>query len=195
MEVYTKILGNTHSPEWQPRLKEVQIDYIELDQWNAQKSRLLAVGESGKPYAMAFERGMRLSDGDIIEYNPSIGCASVIKLKLSDVMCIDLSSLERRPHSEAIALAIELGHAIGNQHWAALVSGNSLMVPLVVDKKVMLSVMRTYNFDGISFSFRPGNEIVPYLSPSEVRVLFGSTSPHNHAPHNHSHPHTIEDYV
>ena len=195
MEVYTKILGNCHSPEWQPRLKNAHIDYIELDQWNAQKSRLLAVGESGKPYAMAFDRGMRLSDGDIIAYDEECGRASVIRLKLSDVMVIDLSSLERRTHSEAITLAIELGHAIGNQHWAALVRGNTLMVPLTVDKKVMLSVMRTYNFDGISFAFRPGSEIVPYLSPSEIRALFGSTSPHNHAPHSHTHPHTIEDYV
>lgn len=195
MEVYTKIIGNTHSPEWQPRLKNATIDYIELDQWNAQKSRLLALGESGKPYAMSFERGVRLSDGDIIAYDSSSGCLSVIKLKMSDVLVIDLSSLEKRPTSEAIALAIELGHAIGNQHWAALVRGNSLMVPLTVDRKVMLSVMRTYNFEGINFAFRPGSEIVPYLTPSEIRSLFGSTSPQSYSPHSHHAPHTIEDYV
>ena len=195
MEVYTKIIGNTHSPEWQPRLKNATIDYIELDQWNAQKSRLLALGESGKPYAMSLERGVRLSDGDIIAYDSSSGCLSVIKLKMSDVLVIDLSSLEKRPTSEAIALAIELGHAIGNQHWAALVRGNSLMVPLTVDRKVMLSVMRTYNFEGINFAFRPGSEIVPYLTPSEIRSLFGSTSPQSHSSHSHHAPHTIEDYV
>ena len=195
MEVYTKILGNIHSPEWQSRLKEATIDYIELDQWNAQKSRLLALGESGKPYAMAFERGVRLSDGDIIAYDAGKGTIAVIRLRLSDVMVIDLSSLERRKHSEAVALAIELGHAIGNQHWAALARGNSLMVPLVVDRKVMLSVMRTYNFEGINFSFRPGREIIPYLTPSEIRVLFGSTSPQSHQPHSHHKPHTIEEYV
>ena len=195
MEVYTKIIGNTHSPEWQPRLKNATIDYIELDQWNAQKSRLLALGESGKPYAMAFERGVKLSDGDIIAYDSSSGCLSVIRLKMSDVLVIDLSSLEKRPASEAIALAIELGHAIGNQHWAALVRDNSLMVPLTVDRKVMLSVMRTYNFEGINFAFRPGSEVVPYLTPSEIRSLFGSTSPQSHKPHSHHAPHTIEDYV
>lgn len=195
MEVYTKIIGNTHSPEWQPRLKNATIDYIELDQWNAQKSRLLALGESGKPYAMAFERGVKLSDGDIIAYDSSSGCLSVIRLKMSDVLVIDLSSLEKRPASEAIALAIELGHAIGNQHWAALVRDNSLMVPLTVDRKVMLSVMRTYNFEGINFAFRPGSEVVPYLTPSEIRSLFGSTSPQSHKPHSHHSPHTIEDYV
>ena len=195
MEVYTKIIGNTHSPEWQPRLKNATIDYIELDQWNAQKSRLLALGASGKPNAMAFERGVKLSDGDIIAYDSSSGNLSVIRLKMSDVLVIDLSSLEKRPTSEAVALAIELGHAIGNQHWAALVRDNSLMVPLTVDRKVMLSVMRTYNFEGINFAFRPGSEVVPYLTPSEIRSLFGSTSPQSHKPHSHHQPHTIEDYV
>lgn len=196
MEVYTKILGNIHSSEWQPRLEGVQIDYIELDQWNAQKSRLLAVGESGKPYAMAFERGVRLNDGDIIAYDAHSSRASVVKLRLGDVMVIDLSSLALRPHNEAIAIAVELGHAIGNQHWATLARGNTLMVPLTVDRKVMLGVMRTYNFEGIEFSFRSGSEIVPFLSPSEVRALFGSTAPQSHpSSHYHPHPHHIEDYV
>jgi urease accessory protein len=111
-------------------------------------------------------------------------------------MVIDLSSLSRRPHNEAMAIAIELGHAIGNQHWAALIRGESLLVPLSVDKKVMLGVMHTYNFEGISFTFRPGSEIVPYLSPSEIRSLFGSTSPENHHSNHHRHPQPFsEDYV
>ena len=195
MEVYTKILGNIHSSEWRARLEGAKIDNIILDQWNAQKSRLLAISESGRAYAMALERGARLSDGDIIAYDASSGNISVIRLRLGDVMVIDLSSLFRRTPAEAVGTAIELGHALGNQHWAALYRDESLLVPLSVDRKVMLGVMHTYNFDGISFSFRPGSEIVPYLSPSELRTLFGSTSPQSHATHSHKHPHTLEDYV
>lgn len=195
MEVYTKILGNSHSPEWHKRLEGATIDYIELDQWNAQKRRLLAVGTSGRAYPMALERGTRLSDGDIIAYDKEQGSASVVRLKLGEILIIDLSSLLRRPVEEAVATAIEIGHAIGNQHWAAILRGESLLVPLTVDRKVMLGVMRTYNFEGISFSFRPGREVVPYLSPSEVRSLFGSTAPDNHHPqHPHTH-HSIDDYV
>ena len=206
MEVYKKILGNQSDAAWAERLAHCSVDYIELDQWNAQKSRLLAIGASGKPYAMAFDRGHRLHDGDIIAYDRTHGRAAVVRLKLSEVMIIDLSTLFRRPPTEAIATAIELGHAIGNQHWPAVVKNERLYVPLAVDKKVMLSVMRTYNFEGIAFAFRPGGEIVPYLSPSEVRTLFGGTSggsdqsgrghtlrptPH---PHEHDEPH-LTDYV
>ncbi len=195
MEVYTKILGNSHSAEWAPRLRGAKIDYIELDQWNAQKSRLLAVGGSGKTYAMAFERGVRLADGDIIAYDAQTHEASIVKFRLSDVMVIDLAGLARHTYSEAIALAIELGHAIGNQHWAALVRGDSLMIPLSVDRKVMLSVMHTYNFDGIDFSFRSGSEIVPFLTPSEVRMLFGTSQPQSHRHHSHPKHQNMDDYV
>lgn len=196
MEVYTKVLGNSHTPEWQKRLEGATIDYIELDQWNAQKSRLLAIGTSGRAYAISFKRGHRLNDGDIIAYDQGLSLAAVVRLKLGDVMVVNLSALERRPLSEAIALAVEIGHALGNQHWATLIRESSLLVPLTVDKKVMLSVMRTYNFDGIEFSFRPGSEIVPYLTPSEIRSLFGATSPESHAHHHHHTYHsTLEEYV
>ncbi len=195
MEVYTKIIGNSHTPEWQPLIEKATIDYIELDQWNAQKSRLLAIGNSGRPYAMAFGRGTRLSDGDIIAYDNEAQTASIVRLKLGDVLVVDLSSLMRLPRNEAIATAIEIGHAIGNQHWAALTRGESLFIPLTVDRKVMLSVLHTYNFDTISYTFRPGSEIVPFLSPSEIRTLFGSSSPHEHANHNHQPPHHFDEYV
>lgn len=200
MEVYTKILGNLRSPEWRERLSNAEVDYIELDQWNAQKSRLLAIGVSGRAYALALGRGTRLADGDIIAYDPNSHTASVVRLKLGDVLVIDLSPLKRKTTEEMLTLAIELGHAIGNQHWAALTRGEALYIPLTVDRKVMLSVLHTYNFDSISYSFRPGGEIVPYLSPSEIRTLFGSGAPashpaHSHASHSHHSMPLIDDYV
>ena len=203
MEVYRKIIGNCSEPEWQQRLDKCEVDTIELDQWNAQKSRLLAIGESGRPYALALERGLRLRDGDIIRYDSVNREAAVVRLRLSEVMIVDLATLFRRPPTEAIATAIEIGHAIGNQHWPAVVKDGRLYIPMAVDKKVMLSVMRTYNFDGIGFAFRPGNEVIPYLSPSEIRTLFGGVSrsaadkQSSKMPthqHEHDEPH-LTDYV
>jgi urease accessory protein len=45
-------------------------------------------------------------------------------------------------------------------------------VPLVADQKVMMSVMNTHHIEGITYSFKSGNEVIPYLSPHEVRMLF-----------------------
>jgi urease accessory protein len=185
MEVYTKILGNSHSPEWQPRLRRAHIDYIELDQWNAQKSRLLAVGTSGKAYAMAFERGHRLADGDIIDYDPAAGRAVVVRLSLGEVMVCDLMRLIDATSSDAIHRAVELGHALGNQHWPAVVKNMRVYVPLTVDRKVMDSVMRTHRLEGITWEFQSSEEVVPYLAPHEIRRLFGGAA-HTSEAHSHT---------
>ena len=36
-----------------------------------------------------------------------------------------------------VRTAFELGHALGNQHWPAVVKGDRVYVPLTVDRKVM----------------------------------------------------------
>lgn len=190
MNVYRNILGNAYTEEWRHRLLGADIDYIELDQWNAQKSRLLAISTSGKAYPLAFERGERLHDGDIIQFDSQAHSAAVVKIKLGEVLVINIAPLALRHTEEALATAIELGHALGNQHWPAVVKGREIYVPLTVDRKVMLSVMRTHNFGGVEFAFRPGKEVLPYLSPSEVRVLFGGSLREHEQPHHSSaHPH------
>ena len=187
MDVYRTIIGNIADPLWQERLQKCDIDNVLLDQWNAQKSRLLAIGESGRPYAIALERGVRLRDGDIIAYNTSSRSMVVVRLRLSEVMIVDLSSLFRRSPTEAIATAIELGHAIGNQHWPAVVRGAQVFVPMSIDRKVMESVMKSHPIEGLEYEFRPGSEIIPYLSPHELRLLFGGSTEQCYHNHNHSH--------
>ena len=82
--------------------------------------------------------------------------------------------------------AFELGHAIGNQHWPAVVKGTRVFVPMTVDRKVMESVMRTHSFENVTVTFRRGAEVIPYLAPHEVRRLFGATDPAT-AEHAHHH--------
>ena len=70
MKIYTKITGNLHSPEWKEKAAEAEIDFINLDQWTAQKSRFVARGDSDTEYAVALRRRSQLLDGDIREYDP-----------------------------------------------------------------------------------------------------------------------------
>jgi urease accessory protein len=39
--------------------------------------------------------------------------------------------------------------------------------------------MHSHNFD-VTYAFEPGDEVIPYLLPHEVRVLFGGTSQTDH---------------
>lgn len=187
MIVYNEILGNMNvSPEWKEKLEKADIDYIFLDQWTAQKSRFLGKGVSGEEYAIALARHSQIVDGDIIYYDPDAGKAVVLRIELSPVLVVDMSALAEKDHDTIIRVSVELGHAIGNQHWPAVVKGTKVYVPLTVDKKVMLSVMETHHIEGITFEFQKGMEIIPYLAPHEIRRLFGGAG---HESHSHVHPH------
>lgn len=187
MKIYTSILGNiNHSEEWADKLKNAEIDYIFLDQWTAQKSRFLGKGVSGAEYPIALARHSQIVDGDIIDYDPESNKASVLRIELNPVLVIDMSGLVEMDPRAIIRISVELGHAIGNQHWPAVVKETKVYVPLTVDKKVMESVMETHHIEGITYEFQKGMEIIPYLAPHEIRRLFGGAGQESHS-HDHDH--------
>lgn len=189
MTVYTEILGNMiRQPEWEEKLKNIEIDYIPLDQWTAQKSRFLAKGTSGVEYPVALKRHTQVADGDIIKFNPEEGKAAVLRIELNPVMVVELDGMIGHKPEDLIRVALELGHAIGNQHWPAVVKGTKVYVPLTVDKKVMMSVMETHHIEGITLRFEKGFDVIPYLLPHEIRRLFGGAGHESHS-HAHSHDH------
>lgn len=191
MEIYTEVLGNVNTQhDWHHKLENAEIDYIFLDQWTAQKSRFLAKGVSGKEYPVALARHSQVVDGDVIAYDPDKNTAAVLRLKLSPVLVIDLSGIENQDPETIIRTSVELGHAIGNQHWPAVVKGTKVYVPLTVDRKVMLSVMETHNIEGITYGFQEGLEVIPYLAPHEIRRLFGGAGHDSHV-HSHDHGHIV----
>ena len=194
MKIYHAIVGNLRDPEWAARVKDADVETIELDQWTAQKSRFAATSDRKTEYAVALERHSQLLDGDILEYDPADRRMVVLRIRLNEVLVADLTSLARETPEEIIHIALELGHAIGNQHWPAVVKGCRVMVPLTVDKKVMESVMRTHRIEHVDYAFRSGEEVIPYLAPHEVRRLFGGAEAGAHA-HHHVHEHECERAV
>ncbi|WP_298028130.1 urease accessory protein UreE [uncultured Alistipes sp.] len=194
MEIFTAILGNLHREPWKSRAEGAETEYIDLDQWTAQKSRFTARGDRGGDYAVALARRTQLLDGDVVGYDPEARRIVAVRIRLSDVLVIDLSGLERLEPRRIARAAVELGHALGNQHWPAVVREDCVYVPLTVDRKVMLSVMRTHRLEHIAYSFRPGEEVIPYLAPHEVRRLFGGAEAGAHA-HHHVHEHECERAV
>ncbi|MDE5874755.1 MAG: urease accessory protein UreE, partial [Muribaculaceae bacterium] len=184
------------------KLEGVDTDFIFLDQWTAQKSRFLGKGVSGEEYPIALARHSQIVDGDVIYYDEAEGKAAVLRIELSPVLVIDMSALSQKDPDTIIRISVELGHAIGNQHWPAVVKGTKVYVPLTVDKKVMLSVMETHHIEGITFEFETGLNVIPYLAPHEIRRLFGGAGHESHSHvhgdhvhihahhHDHPHPHT-----
>ena len=124
----------------------------------------------------------------MISYDPENGKAVVLRIELNPVMVVELDGMVKEKPEEIIRVALELGHAIGNQHWPAVVKGTKVYVPLTVDKKVMMSVMDTHHIEGITFRFEKGFDVIPYLLPHEIRRLFGGAGHESHShPHDHGH--------
>lgn len=192
MKIYTEIIGNLRTPDWSEKAKGARVEYLDLDQWTAQKSRFVVRSDHDNEYAVALKRHAQLMDGDILEFLPDQNTIVAIRIRLNDVLVVDLGALTRRDPQTIVRVAVELGHAIGNQHWPAVVKGTQVYVPLTVDKKVMESVMRTHRFEEIEFSFQPGSEIIPYLAPHEIRRLFGGTGPDSEVHHHHADPNEDE---
>lgn len=198
MEVVTEVVGNVNAPEWHDKLHDAHIETIYLDQWTAQKSRFLGKSDHGNEYPVALKRHSQVKDGDILIFDPEKNEAVVVKLNLNPVLVVDLAKLETMPPEDIVRIAVELGHAIGNQHWPAVVKGTKVYVPMTVDKKVMLAVLDTHHIEDISYEFEQGSEIIPYLAPHEIRRLFGGAGHESHAhvhtdaeghPHIHAHIH------
>ena len=191
MQIYSEILGNLRDPQWAERAAGSRIERIELDQWTAQKSRFVVHSETGDEYAVALRRHAQLADGDILHYDPLNRRIVAFRIRLSDVLVADLAQLAGAPREQLLQTAVELGHAIGNQHWPAVVQGTKVYVPLTVDRTVMQSVMQTHRLEGVSCSFQRGEEVIPYLAPHEIRRLFGGADPAC-AEHTHTHAHPVE---
>ncbi len=214
MILVEEVLGNADDPEWAPRLAAGSVDPLVLDHWEGQKNRLRKKTAGGVENAVSLERNAFLRNGDVLVWDATTARAVVARISVRDVMVIHLDALSAQAPEIALRTCVELGHALGNQHWPALVKGTRVYVPLTVDRQVMASVMKTHRFEDIRYEFVAGGEVVPYLAPHESRRLFGGaegpvhTHPHDpqvandakaeraqaHAAvHSHPHPHTDTD--
>lgn len=199
MIIIEKVLGNIKQDgTWQARKKESQVDILRLDQHEAQKSRCRKHTEKGQDLGIALDRNVLLADGDVLFYDEATNTMIIVEISLRDVLVVDLSHLATIPVDAQIRVSFELGHALGNQHWKAVLKENHVYVPLSVSKEVMASVMRTHGFDETAFKFVPGGEILPKMSRSEARLLFGgSEETHTHvhvSPQGHQYSHSHDDH-
>jgi urease accessory protein len=174
------VVGRAADDGWPGRLESARIDVLRLGQAEAQKSRLRKTTEGGVEVAISLDRGMQLCDGDILAWDEARASAIVARVDLNEVLVINLSGLLGRPPERSMTTCVELGHALGNQHWPAVVKGTRVYVPLAVARAVMASVMKTHAFKGITYEFVPGADVIPHLTPHEARRLFGVAEGHRH---------------
>ena len=188
MIIVEAIVGNVADATWQARLATGTVDLLALDHWEGQKNRFRKRSAAGTELAVSLDRGAFLHDGDILRWDEDSRTAIVARISLRDVMIVHVDGLADAAPELVVRTCVELGHALGNQHWPALVKGTRVFVPLTVGRKVMSSVMNTHRFEHVRYEFVPGADIIPYLAPHESRRLFGGAE----GPvHSHVYDHSI----
>ncbi len=191
MIIVENVIGNATDPHWQAQLSGAAIDWLMLDQWEAQKSRLRKRTAGEVEVALSLDRNTHLHDGDILVWDEAARQAILARIELKEVMVVDLTDVIAGDTDSVVRTVFELGHALGNQHWPAVIKGARVFVPLTVDRKVMASVMKTHALPGVRYDFMPGAEVIPYMAPHESRRLFGGASA---TPHTHTHEYVREHH-
>ncbi|MFC0226896.1 urease accessory protein UreE [Serratia aquatilis] len=193
MILIENIIGNIKTePHWASKAAGFKHDVLVLEQWEAQKSRCRKKSEQGADIGLALDRHVRLSDGDVLLFDEEKQYLLTVTIHLRDVMVIHLDKFATAGFEAAIRHVFELGHALGNQHWKAVIKGSKVYVPLTVEVKMMNSVMKTHGYDAEEYQFVEGSTVLPLLTPSESRLLFGGAEDshvhvHVHDDHSHSH--------
>src|SRR5699024_6112318 len=152
------------------------VDLVCLDQWEAQKSRFRRQTEQGKEVAISLDRGTQLRDGDILFWDEGENEAIVARIALNKVMEIDVSALVDEGGMSALQKCVQLGHALGNQHWPAVFKETKVYVPVSLTEPVVDSVMRTHALEGVTYRFVPGKDVVSRMTREEARRLFGGAT-------------------
>lgn len=182
-----RVLGNAADASWAARLAGADVDVLELSQWDAQKNRLRRKTVSGRTVGISLERGQALRDGDVLAWDEGTRRAVLCRVRLCPVMRISLDGLADLPRDEALASALRLGHALGNQHWPAVVRDGAVYVPVATDVRVTEAVMDTHAVKGTAFTFLPGEEVAGLLGSEEARRLFGGAERPGEGRHSHAH--------
>jgi len=180
MIVVEEILGNVGEDV---RLRELhqrcqaagRAETLELTPLEAQKGRLRTVTDKGTPLGLSLGRGRVLRDGDVLFLNEAEERMIVARLKPEEVLVITVKPAASP--ADLLRVAVQLGHVLGNQHWPVKIEGRSVYVPVSVDRKVMETVLKTYDLRGIEWRFEQGSV------GAIARVI-----PHEH-PHPHPHDH------
>ena len=167
MHIVETVLGNASDPVWKAKLADAAVDTLELSQWDAQKNRLRKDTRNGQTIAVSLDRDAFLHDGDVLLWNEQTKEAVLCKIDLCDVLVIDLGGLQKLPADQLIERCVQLGHALGNQHWPAVVRDGFLYVPMAVNRLVMNSVMLHHFKDPSPSVSRPAR-IAASLDPAQA---------------------------
>lgn len=148
MMTITSVVGNIRSDKnledaYQKLSGEKKVEKVLLSRVEAQRSRMRRTSDAGTDIAITLEHGSTLKHGDVLllEENKMI----VVEYEPEDVLGFKIK--EELSSDQKIAIAIKMGHAIGNLHRPICVKDNITYMPMQSEseaediKKILLPII------------------------------------------------------
>lgn len=185
-----EILGNlNHSSELAERHRAWQedgaVERLALDMWSAQRSRLRATTDAYTELGIALPRGQALTDGDVLLADEAKRRMIVVAVEQQRVMVCEIDAAANAP----ARIALELGHALGNQHWPIAANGLRVYVPAVADEAIMDAMMRARKLPNVTWYFTAATAdmSLPVTAPSHEHTHGHADRAHEPAVAHHHH--------
>ena len=162
MITITSVVGNTKSDKnledaYQKLSGEKKVEMVLLSRVEAQRSRMRRTSDAGTDIAITLEHGFTLKHGDVLllEENRMI----VVEYESEDVLGFKIK--EELSSDQKVAIAIKLGHIIGNLHRPICVKDNITYMPIQSEseaigiKKILLPIIDYIDIHHSKIIFEP----------------------------------------
>jgi urease accessory protein len=160
MITITSVVGNIRSSRkladaYQRLDKENKVERVLLSRMEAQKSRIRKVSDAGTDIAISLGQSSILKHGDVLQIDENR--LIVVECEPEDVLGFTIK--DGLSSEEKTAIAIKLGHIIGNLHRPIYTKGNTTYMP----------IQSEYEIANIKRTLLP---ILAYIDIHQTKIVF-----------------------
>ncbi|QLD89188.1 urease accessory protein UreE [Natronomonas salina] len=146
------------------------LERVVLELGDRKKSRLRVETDAGTDLGIIVDRP-ELRAGDVLFIDEQR--AAIVTFQQREAYVIELPE----PADDAMCMAVELGHRIGNQHWDIALEDRAVYIPVEADKHILEDVLENYIPGGASTRYE------------QVDAALFLDQPRNPEPEKHGHEH------
>ncbi len=184
MERIDGIVGNVHADADLAGQRDAHADAgtlerVVLDADNRRRSRFRATTDAGTDVGVVVD-GAAISAGDVLLADADR--MIVVTFEPIDALALALPD----PTDEALEVAVELGHRIGNQHWGLAVAEGTVYIPLEADRHIVERIVETVVPDATLEAVTVDADLFVRDHVDSERT-HGGMNGHAYADHDHSH--------
>lgn len=145
-------------------LQSGKVEYITVSRLESQRLRMRKVTDNGTDLVLNISERACLNDGDVVFMTREK--MVVVKRELESVALITLHSC--LSDDNLLAIAVKVGHAIGNLHRPVRIEGNSIYFPILSESEIELFEKQFRDIrdhveikvDQIVFQVEPGSNLL-----------------------------------